>query len=262
MQRGIVLAPLLSRNRYPAMTNSLRGRRILAFEENRKARTMTSLRFSTLLTAVVLAVGACGADGDPRASTEPPGSTGHVEATDEAAADLPTTVAVPATSVQNAPGARTDRSAPVQAATLRLEATGQPWQWGEVGPRVEPGEQEVTAYATGLRADTAVRWCAKAPKGACFVQAGQRTDSKGRSVFRFIVPPSVAPMPEAVVTVAYRASGREAARAPFAIVANTNASCPEGAPNCTPSQDCDEACRRGLEECTGPDAAALCPDGF
>jgi len=239
------------------MTNALRRRRILASEDNRKARTMTSLRFSTLLTAVVLAVGACGTDGEPRASTEPPASTGPVEATDEAAADVPTTVA--ATAAPDAPGART---APVQAATLRLEATGQPWEWGEVGPRVEPGEQEVTAYATGLRADTAVRWCAKAPKGACFVQAGQRTDSKGRSVFRFIVPPSVAPMPEAVVTVTYRASGREAARAPFAIVANTNASCPEGAPNCTPSQDCDEACRRGLEECTGPDAATLCPDGF
>ncbi|HSH31306.1 MAG TPA: hypothetical protein VK963_01425, partial [Candidatus Saccharimonadales bacterium] len=137
----------------------------------------------------------------------------------------------------------------------------QPYRPDGSGPRVQAGEEEVTAFATGLRANTAVTWCAGPVASECFLMADQNTDPQGRSVFRFIVPGTTAPT-DATVLVRYTASAQVAAQAPFTIVPNTNASCPEGAPNCTPSEDCDEDCRRGLAECSGPEAATLCPDGF
>jgi hypothetical protein len=219
---------------------------------------MRRLHLWAVVGGVVLALAACGAEPglSPQAGSSAPEA-------DRRPVDVSTTISVPPTTDTVPPtSAGAGRARAVDTPALRLEATGQPWEWGEVGPRVEPGEQEVTAFATGLRANTAVRWCARPDRGTCFVRSDQRSDSRGRSVFRFIVPASVRPMPEARVTVAYRASGRVVARAPFAIMASTNASCPEGAPSCTPSENCDEECRRGLEECTGPDAATRCPDGF
>ncbi|MBW3537889.1 hypothetical protein KY386_00165 [Candidatus Parcubacteria bacterium] len=124
------------------------------------------------------------------------------------------------------------RKAPASTPRLTLEATGQPYQPGEVGPRVQPGEEEVTAYATGLRPDAPVRWCAGPVASECYFMPDQRTDSEGRSIFRFIVPSSEQPG-DWTVLIRYLNSSEALARADFAVVPNTNASCPEGAPNCT-----------------------------
>lgn len=153
------------------------------------------------------------------------------------------------TDAQGSTPAPTHRH-PLGPPELRLEATGQPYKEGQVGPRVEAGEEEIIAYATGLPPSIRVHWCAGVLGTECFIRAEQRSDPQGRSLFRFIVPPDVEPEREARVLIRNLATDEILAAASFSVVPST-AGCPDEGVGC-PSGDDPDLCAGSADCCPPP----------